>query len=460
MYNHKQQLHFIGIGGVGMAGIAEVLLNLGYRVTGSDVKKNALCQHLEALGAKIYYGHSGSNIAAEVGTVIVSSAITNDNSELLAAHERKLAVIPRAEMLAELMRMKYGVAVAGSHGKTTTTSMTAKVLSDCGFDPTVIIGGRVLTQQTGARLGTGKYLVAEADESDGSFSYLRPALAVVTNIDKEHLSYYGSFGALENAFLQFMSAVPFYGAVLACVDDPIVAKLILQIKRRVLTFGFSPTAEIQAHNLSFGNGVSEYDLVVRGEDCGRVLLPMPGAHLISISLAALGVALEIGADIKQIIDSLASFPGVARRSEKLGVERGVTVIDDYAHHPNEISSTLNAIRRSYLNGATGQGRLIALFQPHRYSRSKELFGDFLQCFADADEVIVGEIYSAGEAPLEGVSGEKLARAVDHPKVSFVPDLSDAVSGLSRVVKEGDIVITLGAGDITKIGPLLLSELRC
>ena len=458
MYNYSQHLHFIGIGGVGMAGIAEVLLNLNYPLGGSDMKSSALTAHLESLGAKISIGHRAENLPTDTSVVIVSSAIAADNPELLEARRRDIPIIPRAEMLAELMRMKYGVAVAGSHGKTTTTSMTAKILNETGFDPTVIIGGRLLNQQSGANVGTGNYLVAEADESDGSFCLLRPAIAIVTNIDAEHLGHYGSFGALEEAFRSFMESVPFYGLVVACFDDPVVARVASKLRRRVLSYGLSPSFDLSAADIEITPEGSSFTLQIHGKEIQRVQIPMLGAHMVSNSLAAIAVGMELGAFPNEACDALASFSGVARRSELICTGNGVTVLDDYAHHPREIIATLGAIRRAWV-GSRHDARLIAVFQPHRYSRTKELFSEFLTAFGDADRLIISDIYPAGEEPIAGISGESLAAAVQHPAASYCADVFEAVPILLREVKAGDVIVTIGAGSVGQVAQRLAEELK-
>lgn len=464
MYNHQQHLHFVGIGGVGMAGIAEVLLSLSYSISGSDLKSSALTERLSGMGATINYGHRAENLPANTFVVVVSSAVGPDNVEVLEANRRGIPVIPRAEMLAELMRMTYGVAVAGSHGKTSTTSMVAKLLYDIGLDPTVIVGGRLLSQDSGAKVGRGQYLVTESDESDGSFCLLRPAIAVVTNIDREHLSHYGSFGALEDAFHKFMSAVPFYGLVIACADDPVVAKLAATLKRRVFRYGFTTDAQLSARDLEFDGPVSRFTLMLEGREVGRAMLPVPGAHMVSNALAAVSVALELGAYVEEIIESLSTFPGVARRSEVLGTSAGVLFIDDYAHHPTEILSTLSAVKRSWLpkmasDHGDGEGRLIAVFQPHRYSRVRDLFAEFLTCFAEADEVLVTDVYSAGEQPDPAISGLTLAGSLQHPNATYVGDVSELALALAGRVQPGDVVIGMGAGSISAAMRQVAREFR-
>ncbi len=467
MYIHGQLVHFVGIGGVGMAGIAEVLVNLGYKVSGSDLKDSPLISHLRELGAEITLSHEAKNISEQISVVVISSAVKDDNFEVIRAKELGIPVIPRAEMLAELMRMKYGIAVAGSHGKTSTTSITAKLLQDLGLDPTVIIGGRVLSHQTGAKLGLGQYLVAEADESDGSFCLLRPAIAVVTNIDAEHMSYYSSFGALEEAFFQFMSTIPFYGIVAYCGDDPVLEKLAKRITRRKISFGLSPESDVSASELTFDGFTSSFNLSVRGAHYGRFTLPIPGAHMVSNALGAIAVALELGDSlspssgesiVETIRESLSTFPGVARRSEKIGtveLKGGDTIfIDDYGHHPAEISATLRALRRAL---PSTDSKLHVVFQPHRYSRTKELFADFLSCFEDASTVTLSEIYSAGEEPIDGISGESLSKSIQHKHVQFVKELNDAIPLISELIKPGDMVVTMGAGSVGKFSRHLLSE---
>lgn len=452
-----------------MAGIAEVLLNLGYSISGTDLKSSYLTEHLSELGARITIGHSAANVPAETSVIVISSAVPADNPELIAAAERSIPVIPRAEMLAELMRMKYGVVVAGSHGKTTTTTMIAKVLSDAGLDPTLIVGGKVLSQSSGASVGTGQYLVAESDESDGSFCLLKPAIAVVTNIDREHLNHYGSIGALEEAFRQFMSSVPFYGLVVACHDDPVVRTMAAGLKRRAVTYGFSPGAAVSADSIEPVRGGATYRLLLQGKPSGKVTLPIPGRHMVSNSLAAIAVGLELGVYHEEIIESLGRFPGVARRTQVLfdsskenGGKSGpsIVVIDDYAHHPTEIMATLRAIRSGWIEQAEAPGgRLIAVFEPHRFSRFQDLFTQFLTAFSDADELIVGEIYPAGEAPIPGLSSKQLVDSLQQKAVRFIPSLPAAVEQIAGELKDGDVLVTLGAGPVTAVGHKIAACLK-
>jgi UDP-N-acetylmuramate--alanine ligase len=458
MYNQNIKLHFIGIGGVGMAGIAEVLLNLGYSVSGSDIQKGALTEHLCEFGAKIRIGHDKRNITQDINVVVYSSAISQDNPELVMAKELGIPVIARAEMLAELMRMKYGVVVAGSHGKTTTTSMIAKIMRDGGLDPTVIVGGRLLNQESGANVGSGQYLVAESDESDGSFCLLRPAIAVVTNIDREHLQFYGSFGALEESFTEFMTSVPFYGLVVACIDDPVVARISKTLQRRVVTYGLTPQADIYAKDLKFSQGKSSFALVVHNEELGRVNIALPGSHMISNALAAIAVGLELGIYAEEAATALETFAGVARRSELVGEVNGIKVFDDYAHHPTEIAATLRAIKSGYL-AENDSGRLYAIFQPHRFSRTRDLFSDFLGAFSEADKLTVVEIYRASEEEIPGVSGELLCDAIFHADKSYINDLKEVPALLVDELLPGDVVITLGAGSVGSAGRELLRLLE-
>lgn len=458
MYNHNQHVHFIGIGGVGMAGIAEVLLNLGYRISGSDLKKGALVEHLENLGVSVFIGHHANNISEDTTVVVVSSAVLADNCELIEARRRNITVIPRAEMLGEIMRMKYGICVAGSHGKTTTTSMVSKILSDAGLDPTVIIGGRILSQRSGARVGAGDYVVAEADESDGSFKLLKPAISVVTNIDNEHLGHYGSFGALEDAFLKFMEQIPFYGVVVACCDDPVVARLVDRIQKRVIRYGSSDNFDLWAKDIRINQNTTTFTLGGYGKEFGEVVIPVPGAHMVQNALAAIGVGIELGVFIEEAVQSLNRFEGVARRSELIGKVNGIHVFDDYGHHPTEISATLAAMRAGWLSGSSASacdnqqiaGRLIVVFQPHRYSRTKELFSEFLTAFNNADIVFVSDIYAAGETAIAGISAEKLAKALDHNNVIYLPDLPAITRSICDIVSSGDIVVTVGAGNVNTV----------
>ncbi len=440
-----------------MAGIAEILLNTGYSVSGTDLKPNVLTEHLAGLGARIFVGHDAANVPAETTVCVFSTAVSEQNVEVCAARERNIPVIPRAEMLAELMRMKYGIAVGGAHGKTTTTTMVGRVLTEAGLDPTIIIGGRVQSQPSGAKLGTGQYLVAEADESDGSFCLLRPAVSVVTNIDREHLNHYGSFEKLERAFFQFMSAVPFYGTVVACLDDPVLERLSRQLKRRFVGYSVRGDAELSARDIAVDRVGSTFTLVHRGNELARVTIPIPGEHMVSNALAAAAVGLELSATPEQIAKALSNFPGVSRRSEVVGRHQDILVIDDYAHHPTEIRATLRGLRQAYLSEE--RRRLVVIFQPHRFSRTIDLFSEFLEAFDDADEVIVNDIYGAGEAPIVGVTGQKLCRELRHDHSFFIADPIESIDNVTAHLRSGDVVVTLGAGSIGNLGPILLRHLR-
>ena len=455
MFGRTKRLHFVGIGGSGMSGIAEILLTMGYTVTGSDISRSSTVERLEKAGAKVFLGHSEENVG-EAQVVVISSAVSADNPEVLSAKSQLIPVIPRAEMLAELMRMKYAVAVAGSHGKTTTTSMVAEILTGGGLDPTIIIGGKVDRMGSGARLGESDYLVAEADESDGSFLKLFPTVAVVTNIDEEHIDHYGSFNRVKEAFCQFINKTPFYGAAAICIDDPAIQEIIPQLEKRFLTFGITSTADVTARDISFDGLNSTFTVVTNKKEIGRQTIAMPGLHNIYNALAAITVALELEMEPGKIIEALSGFSGIERRMQKMGEVGGVLTLDDYGHHPSEIKATLRAIRE----GFPGR-RLVVAFQPHRYSRTRDLMGEFHTSFYDADELIVTEIYAASERPIAGLSGEAIAEGASAHGVKgikFIPDLAGVLDHLVATLKEGDIALTLGAGDITTISGKLVKAL--
>jgi len=444
----------VGIGGSGMSGIAEVLHNLGFMVTGSDIQKKDMTERLEKLGIKVYYGHAPENVeGAEV--VVVSTAIPPDNPEVLYAQEKKIPVIPRAEMLAELMRMKYSIAVSGAHGKTTTTSMIASILENAGYDPTVVVGGRIRGMGTGGKLGQSEYLVAEADESDGSFLKLFPTISVITNIDEEHIDTYGDMENLKNAFVEFANKVPLYGCTVISIDDPGARDLLPRIRRRVLTFGLSRQADFEARELELKGLGSSYSLYVRGEPMGKVRLGVPGIFNVRNSLAAFATAFELDIPPGVAIEALESFKGVMRRFEIKGEKKGIMVVDDYAHHPVEIEAVLKAARRFW------EGRIIVLFQPHRYSRTRRLYRRFGSAFHLADMLIITSIYPAGEKPLPGVTSELIynaARDAGHREVYLIEDLEEARKFLLKTLKEGDLFITMGAGNVWRTGEKLLEEL--
>lgn len=459
MYNPNLHFHFTGIGGSGMSGIAEILLSLGFRVSGSDLKFTDLCKRLESFGAKVGVGHRAENLPQQTTMLVHSAAVRPDNPEILEAKRRGIPCVTRAEVLAELMRLKFGVAVAGSHGKTTTTSLIASILEVGGLDPTVIIGGKVKSLGTGGKLGKSDFLVAESDESDRSFLLLKPTIAVVTNIDNEHLGAYESLGELESSFEQFVRSVPFYGLAVLCSDDERVREIRKRVSSegrvRQITYGVSLDSDIRADEIEYSPGASSFTVLRRGENIGRIHLPMPGRHLVVNSLAAISVGLEFGIPFSTIQSALGAFEGVARRLEIVGNERGVTVMNDYAHHPAEIRATLGAIRSGWGEKVR---RVHAVFQPHRFSRTRDCFIQFLDCFSDADELVMTDIYSAGEDPIEGISGEKLFDAVQHHAKYFVPHVEDVVSYILPRLENGDLVVCLGAGSVGTLPERIVEEI--
>jgi UDP-N-acetylmuramate--alanine ligase len=453
VYGRTHRIHFIGIGGAGMSGIAEVLLNLGYQVSGSDLKHSDVLERLVRLGGRVFQGHAPSNIeGAQV--VVYSSAVRPENPELKAARAAAIPVIGRAEMLAELMRMKYGVAVGGSHGKTTTTSMIAAVLARGGLDPTIVVGGRLHAIGSNARLGHGQFLVAEADESDGSFLRLNPAVSVVTNIDREHLDYYSGLDALRQAFVYFANRVPFYGVTVLCVDDPEVRAILPLVTKRTTLYGTRAEAEIRASAIELVPHGSRFRVHAAERDLGTVELAVPGAHNVLNALAAIAVGLEVEVGFAHIADSLAQFRGVGRRFETRGQAHGVRVVDDYGHHPTEIRATLAAAR-------TLGGRVFVLFQPHRYSRTSLLREEFGEAFDEADRVWVLDVYAAGEPPIAGVSARTVvesAAAHGATHLTYAPDPAAAAAEAAAEARPGDTVITLGAGDVWRLGDDVLRAL--
>jgi UDP-N-acetylmuramate--alanine ligase len=453
MFERYKIIHFIGIGGIGMSGIAEVLFNLGYVVTGSDLKESETTRRLGGMGIRVSRGHHGDNVEG-AHVVVISSAVGDNNPEVKEAIRRGVPVIPRAEMLAELGRLKYALLVAGSHGKTTATSLLSTVLAYAGFDPTVVIGGRLKAFGTNARLGRGEFMVAEADESDGSFLKLNPTVGVVTNIDMEHMDYFGTMPALKDAFLTFMNKVPFYGLSVLCIDDDNVRSLLPEVHRRVLTYGFSEDAELTAENLGSGFMSVSFDASLRGQPLGKFRVPVAGRHNVLNTLAAIGVAIQLQIPVATIQESLAGFEGIQRRLELKGEAGGVRVYDDYGHHPTEITATLRATRES-IEG----GRLVVLFQPHRYTRTERLMDEFAGSFEDADEVVLMEIYPASEKSIKGVTSSALMERMGRPSVKVARDRDEAVGLLSAMVRKGDIVLTLGAGDVYKAGEALLESLK-
>ncbi|MBP1708242.1 MAG: murC [Deltaproteobacteria bacterium] len=450
-----QHIHFVGIGGIGMSGIAEVLLNLGYQVSGSDVKESEVTRRLAALGCEISYGHRKENVR-EADVVVLSSAVRKGNPEVEVAEQRLIPVIPRAEMLAELMRMKVGIAIAGTHGKTTTTSLIATVLAAGGLDPTVVIGGRLNSIGSNARLGQGDFLVAEADESDGSFVKLMPTIAVVTNIDADHLDYYSSIDEIKEAFLIFLDKLPFFGLAVLCLDHPNVQSLIPRLKKRFTTYGLTTQADYQAKEIVFDEFSTTFDVLHQRKEVGRLRLQMPGLHNVYNALATVATAFEFDIPFEVIQESLGDFKGIQRRFQIKGEKKGILVVDDYGHHPVEIMATLKAARSGW------KRRVVAVFQPHRYSRTQALFKEFLSAFYDADVLVLTDIYPAGEDRIEGVEAKNLfegIREYGHRDVAYIPNKREIAEHLLRIVKPGDLVMTLGAGDITQISDELLNLLE-
>jgi UDP-N-acetylmuramate--alanine ligase len=451
------RIHLVGIGGIGMSGIAEVLLTLGYRVTGSDLHESESTKRLAELGAVVMVGHDETHVDDGVEVVVVSSAIDDANPEVRTARRLRIPVIPRAEMLAELMRVKCGVAVAGAHGKTTTTSLVSCVLGEAGFDPTVVIGGRLRSLGgTNARMGRSRYMVAEADESDGSFLLLRPVVAVVTNIDREHMNYYVSMERLVDAYVDFIDGVPFYGRAVLCTDCERIAALLPRLKKRFWTYGTTADCDFRAVEIQFEGTATAFEVLHRGVALGRVRMAMPGRHTVLNALASIAVGATFGIPFESTAKALASFDGIMRRFEIKGERGGVLVVDDYGHHPTEIMATLAAAR-----GAYDGRRIVALFQPHRYSRTSDLFHEFTGAFDAADVVVVTDVYAAGEQPIEGVDGDALAKGLKRRHRGEIVYAKRA-AGLAGVVaamsRPGDVVLTLGAGDVTKLGPEILAKL--
>ncbi len=447
MYKRIQSIHFVGIGGIGMSGIAEVLLNLGYRVTGSDLVESETVARLRSLGCRVAIGHRMENIE-EPHVVVISSAVRANNPELIEARHRNIPVIPRAEMLAELMRLKYGVAIAGTHGKTTTTSMVAALLASGGLDPTVVIGGKVNSLGTNAQLGQGDFLVAEADESDGSFLRLSPTIAVVTNIDPEHLDFYRDLEHLQETFLAFVNKVPFYGATILCLDAPNVQALIPKVEKRIITYGLSTQADYHAVGVELDGFSSTFTARGMGEDLGRFRLQMPGRHNVSNALAAIAVARELDIAVARVREGIEGFSGVQRRFQVKSDAGGILLIDDYGHHPQEVRATLAAAKEGF-----GR-RTVVVFQPHRYTRTRDLLDDFYTAFNQADVLILMEIYPAGEEKIPGVSAHLLLegiRAHGHREVMLVPEREEIPALIERIAQPGDMVITMGAGDVWKVG---------
>ncbi len=452
-----KKIHFMGIGGIGMSGIAELLINLGYEISGCDLKKSSITRRLESLGAKISYQHSKEHING-TDVLVYSSAISPDNPEIIEARRKAIPVIPRAEMLAELMHFKYGIAVSGAHGKTTTTCMIASVLNAAHIDPTVVIGGKLsIWDGSNARLGQGEILVAEADESDGSFLSLSCVIAVVTNIDYEHIDYYKSMDRLRKAFIEFINKVPFYGAAIICSDNEELRSIMPYIKRRYLTYGLGADADIRARNIKKKGFGTSFEIIYKNDPIGEVCVGMPGMHNVLNALAAIGVGIELNLDIQAIKEGLKNIGGLERRFQVKGKEGDILVMDDYGHHPTEILATLKTIKEWW-----PERRLIVVFQPHRYSRTMALFDEFAKSFDNADILILNPIYPASETPIEGISSEGLADAIrrhGHKNVMLCKSLDETLWLLLSITRPGDMVLTLGAGNIYQVGNRLLEELK-
>ncbi len=449
-----KNVYFVGIGGIGMSGIAEVLMNLGFNVSGSDKQLTEITQNLELLGAKIYEGHQARNVR-DVDVVVISSAVKQDNPEVEAAHKQNIPVIRRAEMLGELMRMKKGIAIAGTHGKTTTTSIIGLVLEKGGFDPTLIVGGKLRAIKTNAKLGASDIMVVEADEFDRSFLKLTPTLAVITNLETDHLDCYENLDDIKKAFIEFANKVPFYGAVILCLDEKGLQSVMPDLERRVITYGFTPQAEIRAENIRFNNALTQFTVIAHNKILGDMSLHLPGEHNIKNALAAISVGVELDIPFVKMKKAIEAFKGVYRRFEIKDKVNDVLIVDDYAHHPTEIQASLKGARNGW------NRRIIAVFQPHLYSRTRDFYQEFGQSFFDADVLIVTDIYPAREVPIPGVTGELVAdeaRKMGHREVIYIPDKNDVLDYLCHNTKANDMVVTLGAGDIYQVGEdFILSE---
>ncbi|MGO9014499.1 MAG: UDP-N-acetylmuramate--L-alanine ligase [Dissulfurispiraceae bacterium] len=456
MFNKYRVVHFVGIGGVGMSGIAEVLHNLGYEVTGSDLRETETTYRLRNLGIKVYIGHASENID-HAHVVVISSAVSSVNPEVVEANKRYIPVIPRAEMLAELGRLKYGILVAGAHGKTTTTSLIATTLGEGGLDPTVVIGGKLNAIGSNAKLGQGDYIVAEADESDGSFLKLNPTIAVITNIDREHMDFFKDMETLKSAFLAFINKIPFYGIAVVCAENRYTREIIPYIERKALTYGLSDTADIFARNISNEGTRMSFEPVMRGLSLGNFTIPIPGLHNVLNSLAAIATAVELQIPVDSISKALKKFSGIHRRFEFKGEAKGVKVYDDYGHHPSEIAATLKAARECFANN-----RLIVLFQPHRFTRTRDLMDEFAVSFTDVDRLYLMDIYPAGEQPIRGITAEVLSRTIKRNAtgtIHYEADRKEMVEAIVRDAAPGDVLLTLGAGDVYKLGEEILKGVR-
>ena len=447
-FGHVRHLHFVGIGGAGMCGLAELLHSEGFVVSGCDLAAGEATARLESLGVRVMLGHDPAHLDG-VQVLVHSSAVPPDNAEVRAAHRRGIPVIRRAEMLGEISRLKWSLAIAGTHGKTTTTSLTGFVLTRAGLDPTVVVGGRMHFLGAHARLGHSEYLVCEADEFDRSFLALFPVLAVLTTVEAEHLDTYGSLAAIEDAFVAFANRVPFYGAVVACLDDPGVRRLLPRLERRTVTYGFSPHADVQGRSVRFSDRGGACRVVVRGDDLGELSLPLPGRHMLANALGATAAALEVGVPFAEIVAAVAAFAGVARRFERKGERDGVVLVDDYAHHPSEVAATLQAARQSFPDA-----RLVLAFQPHLFSRTRDFAREFGDALLGADVVLVLPIYPAREQPIPGVGSELVVDAASragHRRVQPVASFDDALAVLADTLRRGDVLLTMGAGNVVQLG---------
>lgn len=461
MFERYRVIHFVGIGGIGMSGIAEVLHNLGYEVTGSDLRASETTARLQGLGIKVYIGHKAENID-DAHVLVISSAVSDNNPEVIEARRRSTPVIPRAEMLAELARLKYGVLVAGAHGKTTTTSLISTIFAQVGLDPTVVIGGRLKATGSNARLGQGDFLVAEADESDGSFLKLSPTIAVVTNIDREHMDFFKNMDSLKDAFLSFVNKVPFYGASIVCMENEHLRELLPSVHRRYVTYGLTSEAQLYAENIKKGFMSVSFEVVYKGKNIGVFELPVSGIHNVLNSLAAIGVTLVLKLDLLLTKEALKGFSGIQRRLELKGEAGGIKIYDDYGHHPTEIKATLKAVKEGLqISGQEGR-RLLVLFQPHRYTRTRDLIEDFAVSFDDADLLVVIDLYPAGESPIEGINSETMVQRIKisgHKNVVYKRHKEDAENHIITHMRKGDIILTLGAGNVWKIGEEILNKIR-
>ena len=455
-FGKAKHIHFVGIGGIGMSGIAELLLNLGYTVSGSDLRDSSVIRRLSELGGRVFQDHKRENVEG-ADVVVYSSAVPEGNPEIMEAREQYIPVIPRAEMLAELMRLKYGIAVAGAHGKTTTTSMIASILTKGDLDPTVVIGGRLdIWGGSNAKLGQGEILVAESDESDGSFMLLSPTIAVVTNIDEEHIDHYGDMDVLRQAFVTFINRIPFYGLAILCLDNEDIQGLIPRLKKRYMTYGLNSQADLRARDIEKDGMDVSFEIMQRNESLGRIVVGMPGIHNVQNALAAISVGLELNMDLENIKRGLKDLGGLARRFQVKGEKKGVLVLDDYGHHPTEIAATLEAAKECW-----PEKRIVVVFQPHRYTRTRSLYDRFVLCFNQADVLLVAPVYSAGEEPIEGVDAEWLCKGIKehgHKEVILCHSGEEILTVLGKLLEPEDVVMTLGAGDVHRLGDKLLEKL--